>query len=591
MQDPVQEIKSRLAIEDLVTQYVQLKKVGRSFKGLCPFHAEKTPSFIVSPERGLAYCFGCHKGGDIFKFIQEIEGIDFVDALKSLAERTGVELKDYKVEKPVSKDEKSELLRIHDLVTSFYQKQLWDTEPGKKVLGYLHKRGLNDETIRLFRLGYAPDSYDITNTFLLGEGFTKKMVATSGLALAQETTFEKIYDRFRGRLMFPVTNTMGHVVAFGGRALAKDQEPKYLNSPETPIYHKGNILYAFSFSRSSIKGRQEALIVEGYMDALAAYQAGAKNVVASSGTALTTQQLRLLQPFAKTLLFAFDMDSAGQDASKRAYDLTLDFDFQVKVVQLPEGKDIADFTIEHAGILNDILQKAMPYGECFYDNLVKTYGVADIFSKRKILQEFYPFFIQLKSSVEKDFFVRKFANELGLTETQIYDEFSSNKLPKYHPARLHRSLENEKSPHVKKYRADELLLGFMIEFPRISFLFLDKVSENLFEEDLKPIYKAYIAHYNGQGPEMTVVDSGFVTLLDPEFAERAGLLSLYIAEYYGEIAESVVENEMKALIKNLQQTYFRKQTHSVQLKIMEAEKNGDKKMREQFLEQLKSLYL
>ena len=238
MNNAIDEIKAKLSIEELVGQYVQLKKVGRSLKGLCPFHQEKTPSFIVSPDKGIAYCFGCNKGGDVFRFIQEVEGVDFNDALKILAERTGVKLEEYKVEKAVPKGQKELLMEIYEKVAGFYEKKLWDSAEGKKVLEYLHKRGLNDESIKLFRLGFAPDSFDETYTWLLRNGFDKRELVMSGMAMTKETTLEKIYDRFRGRLMFPIFDSLGRVVAFGGRALIKDQEPKYLNSSESAVYHK-----------------------------------------------------------------------------------------------------------------------------------------------------------------------------------------------------------------------------------------------------------------------------------------------------------------------------------------------------------------
>ncbi len=368
-----------------------------------------------------------------------------------------------------------------------------------------------------------------------------------------------------------------------------------MNSPETPIYHKSSTLYAFAFSRQAIREQQQALLVEGYMDALAAYQSGHQNVVASSGTALTEQQLRHLQPYAKTLLFAFDMDRAGQDAARRAYDLTLDFDFQVKMVQLPHGKDIAEFALEHTSELAQILNESRPYGEIFYQQLQKTYGLGDIFAKRKIMQEFYPFFSLLKSSVEKDFYVRKMAQDFELTETQIYDEFKGNKLPKYHPARLHRSLVEKPELQPKKYLGDELLLGFMIEFPRISLLHREQLQEHLFGPDLKPIYNAYFAHYNSQGLETPTSDMpvflASLEVSDQQLAQRAALLSFYVAEYYGEMSEAAIEAEIRVLIKNLQQLYLRKQRQTLQLQLLEAEKNNDKILREQYLQQLRSLPL
>lgn len=590
MNNAIDEIKAKLSIEELVGQYVQLKKVGRSLKGLCPFHQEKTPSFIVSPDKGIAYCFGCNKGGDIFRFIQEVEGVDFNDALKILAERTGVKLEEYKVEKAVPKGQKELLMEIYEKVAGFYEKKLWDSTEGKKVLEYLHKRGLNDESIKLFRLGFAPDSFDETYTWLLRNGFDKRELVMSGMAMTKETTLEKIYDRFRGRLMFPIFDSLGRVVAFGGRALIKDQEPKYLNSSESAVYHKGHLLYGFSHSKQSIKQSGEVVIVEGYMDLIAAFQAGVKNVVATSGTALTVMQLRLLSPLAKTLYLSFDMDLAGREAAKRAYELSRDFEFEVKVTVLPEGKDPAEYAVNKADELKDIIKRSDLYGEYFYSKLVKDYGTESYSAKKKILQEFLSFFVGLKSNVEKDEFVRKLALDLDLKEVQVYDEIRNFRLPLSHPARQHGSLndygQNGGGTEMKKYGAEDLLIGFLIEFSRIGKVYWAQISEEIFSERGKPIYKALTDAYNGGGSGDF---KGVFEFLPYEKQEEVKLLSLFIAEKYGEMSESDVEKEIGRLVLSINKSHLDAKVRQVQKKIAEAERNNDKELRVQLLAELNSL--
>jgi len=573
MVDAVQEIKAKLSIEDVVRQYVQLKKAGRSLKGLCPFHAEKSPSFVVSPERGIAYCFGCHKGGDIFAFVQEIEGVDFVDALKLLAERTGIELQKYETHKNIPKGEKDFLLNVHERVARFYEEQLWNTPDGKKVLEYVFKRGITEETVKKFHVGFAPDSFDTTFSMLLKEGFTKKMLLSSGLALTRETTVDSIYDRFRGRLMFPITDHMGRIVAFGGRALKKDQEPKYLNSPETAIYHKSNVLYGFSFAKPSIKEKKSAILVEGYMDMIAAFQAGLTNVVATSGTAMTVQQLRHLQPFVDTLYLCFDMDNAGQEAARRAFDLTQEFDFTIRVITLPEGKDIAEYAKTHADQLSAVVSGAATYGDYFYGKLFQTYGTEDIMSKRKILQEFYPFLSSLKSSIQKDEYIRRFAHDFHLNENQIYDELKNFKLPTNHPARRYSGLDAPVQHKAAKFSADSLLLGFLIEFPRIANLLRDRLTEEYFSDELKPIYKVFADQYNGQGIQEV---KDFLASLPHDQAEKASLLSLCIHEIYGEVGEEAAEHEMKVLIDKVLKTFVHTRRNEIQQKIEAAEQEGRK---------------
>lgn len=597
MNDSLDEIKSRLSIEDLVSQYVQLKKVGQNFKGLCPFHNEKTPSFIVSPEKGIAYCFGCNRGGDIFKFLQELEGVDFPDALKILAERTGVQLRrDFSQSTGIAgeKNEKEQLLQIHEVAAAFYQDQLWNTQDGAKVLAYLYQRGLRDDTIRLFRLGFAPDDYDMTWKKLINDGFSRKLIVASGLASSNETTVDKIYDRFRRRLMFPVADHLGRIVAFGGRSLKKEQEPKYLNSPETSIYHKSKILYGLFHAKSAIKEQKSAVIVEGYMDMITAYQAKTVNTVAVSGTALTAYQLRLIKPFVKELYLAFDMDLAGQDAAKRAFELTQEFEFEVKIIELPHGKDIAEFVKHNESQLASIIKKANLYGDYLLKYLLNRskaevqHNVAirsqqtsanetiDFLAKRKILVEFSPFLNTLKSSIAKDNYIRRLANDLNLTARQIYDELANLKLPQAHPARLRSNIAenaNISNPIAKKFQAEELFIAFMIEYPRIGMLFKDRIPVDCFSSYAKAIYKLFCDQYNALGD---AVGESFFSVLPYEIAKKASLVSLYISEFYGEIGEEAAEREMRFLLDRIIKNDLSNKRRMLHQQIVDAEKAGQK---------------
>lgn len=588
MHDVITEIKDKLSIEDLVSQYVQLKKAGRSLKGLCPFHSEKTPSFVVSPDRGIAYCFGCHKGGDIFAFLQEVEGVDFKDALRILAERSGVKLEDkvFDRKNTVSSDQKQVLIDLHEKVTVFYENQLWQTDDGAKVLAYLKKRGLTEESIRFFRLGFAPDSYERTYSFLLKEGFTRQHLMQAGLALTQETTVEKIYDRFRGRLMFPILDSLGRVVAFGGRALRKGQDPKYLNSPETPLYHKSRILYGFYQAKQAIKQNQTVMVVEGYMDLIATYQAGIKNVVASSGTAVTQQHLRLLQPFVTTLYLSFDMDLAGQEAAKRTFELTQDFNFITKVVTLPEGKDPADFAQHHGAEFAQLLEQSPPYIDYSFQHLLKVYGIETLSAKKKILEEFFPLFQLLKSSIEKDAYIRKLAAELSIDEVVLYDEIRKMKLPAYHPARKLGALSNP-PPQAKTYRTDEIFIGFLLAYPRLAHFFMDKLEKEFFEEELQPIYNTFVNQYNAQGAGIKAV---LLSDVNEDVQSRAHLLALSIEEKYGESPEEIVIKVMGDVFKSMKKSFLDKKGKELAKKIAEAEKAGNKTLRNNYLEETNRIH-
>lgn len=581
----VQDIKDRLTIEDVVGQYVQLKKVGRSLKGLCPFHAEKTPSFIVSPEKQIAYCFGCNKGGDIFSFVQEVEGTDFAGAIKILADKAGVEIKTF--QNPQYKQQKSQkekFLDLYEQVTEFYEKQLWKTEKGKKVLEYLTNRGISEDSIKLFRLGFSPDSFDETYNYLLQKGYTKKELVQAGLAMSKETTMQKIYDRFRGRLMFPIFDNIGRIVAFGARALSKDQDPKYLNSPETLIYHKSNVLYGLSFAKTAIKQTAKTVIVEGYFDVIASYQAGVKNVVASSGTALTERQLRILKPLSNEIILSFDNDLAGQDAARRAFEIAQNLEMDIKMISVPDGKDPADYVKEHGSDFGKIVDEAESYSEYFYKYLLSTYGTDSLAARKKILNEIIPFFHLLKSSVEKDEYVRKLAHDLDFKEVQVYDEIRNYKLPSDHPAR--KNDDAMVSVSSAKRHPEEILLGLYLEFPRIGSFLINEVSEDYFSDELKPIYKVIHGKYNDDSFR---ADTDVVNEFPHEIKEKAALMSLYINEKYGEITEEEAENEIKALVMLIAKHRYTIGRQQILSQLIEAEKTQNQALRIELLQKLDKL--
>lgn len=308
------------------------------------------------------------------------------------------------------------------------------------------------------------------------------------------------------------------------------------------------------------------------MDLIATFQAGVKNVVATSGTALTPKQLRILKPFAETLIFSFDMDSAGQEAAQRAYELSQDFDYSIRVATMPEGKDAAEYAKDHGADLAGVFDRAVSYGDYLYDKLIRTYGTDGLSSKIKIIREFMPFFSAIRSGIEKDAFIRRLAGDLSLNESQIYDEIKNIKLPSSHPARLNNSLGDEQVK-AKKYSAEELLLGLVIGFPRVAFLLLKKMDDYLFSDAFKPIYIAFRDKYNDQR-----VGSGndVISLIPEDLRANAQVLSLYVSEKYGEMGEEAVEKELSSLLDNLRKRYLHQKKQELQKLIKEAERNGDR---------------
>lgn len=525
MQDAVQEIKNKLAIEDVVASYVQLKKAGRYLKSCCPFHQEKTASFYVSPDKQIAYCFGCNKGGDLFKFIQDIEGMDFKDALAFLADKANVDLKkyDYSFKVSVSKDEKERLKNINEDASNYFVQQLGQTEAGRKVFEYLKNRGLRDESINEFMIGFAPDSYDILFRHLLEKGHLKKDIIESSLCISRDATSEKVLDRFRLRLMFPIHNDRGDLVAFGGRALKKGDEPKYLNSAEYILYYKGSILFNYDKSKKCVKENDLAIVVEGYFDAIMSYQAGVKNVVATSGTAVTEEQIKLLKRQTHNIAFAFDSDSAGQAALERAIKISQKFDLNLFVITIPFGKDCADTVKEQPQLWIEAVQAKQAYLEFFFKKYQAVYDLNTSQGKKDFSDSFLHILNGVNHPVEKDHYVKELSKLVGIPSDMIYEMMKKLKNVAVSRRKMGSQIESNTIVKNKKERLMEYFFGMILAFPEQYFKVyeriksleefqsslkklglvkqfgeIDQKSVDLFYESLNKIsvYKEIVDHYN-----------------------------------------------------------------------------------------------
>src|SRR5271170_2687886 len=360
-------VKHQADIVRVIGEYVRLKKAGQNFMGLCPFHNEKSPSFAVHPVKQIYHCFGCGVGGDVFKFVMEMEKLEFLDAVRVVAEKCGIAVPQRKPRSPEERRETSQrklLLDLHREAAGFFQRQLSRSTEGSVALAYLEDRGLDRATIEGFGLGYAPSGGDALTRLARGK-YPEKLVEASGLVSRDQSG--RLYDRFRRRIMFPIANDSGRVVAFGARAMG-DEQPKYVNSPETPIYTKSAVLYHFDRAKESIRKREFAVMVEGYMDAIAVARAGVPNVVASCGTSLTEMQLRLLGRFTRRVVMNYDPDTAGQTATERSLTLLLEQGFDARVLRLPGGAD-PDLFIRKHGV--DAYVKLLAQAPPFLDHLIE----------------------------------------------------------------------------------------------------------------------------------------------------------------------------------------------------------------------------
>ncbi len=417
MNSPVEEIKSKLNIVDVVGAYVRLQKMGAHFKAPCPFHNEKTPSFMVNEERQIWHCFGCNKGGDAFAFLMEIESIDFREALKILAERTGVELPKYSKDQDAGAKNRS--LEILELATKFYQKQLLDGVGKKSALPYLQDRGLNDEYIKHFRLGFAPDGWRNILDFLISRGYGADEIEKTGLIIRKETGDH--YDRFRSRIMFPIMDILGRVIGYSARVSpgADETQAKYINTPETALYHKSHALYGIQRAKQAMKQQDFALLVEGNMDVVASHQAGITNTIAVSGTALTSEQLVMIKRYTENIKLFFDMDGAGQTAARRSTEIALEKGFTVSIVSILQGKDAADIARENPELLRAAVNQSVPALQYFLDQSLSKHDATVPEGKRKIAHEYLNLVRFVAYDIDRSFWIRKLAEALDVEEITL----------------------------------------------------------------------------------------------------------------------------------------------------------------------------
>jgi DNA primase len=568
MADVVDDIKSRLGIEEVVSQYVQLKKFGRNLKGLCPFHGEKTPSFVVSPEKQICHCFGCNKGGDIFAFIQEIEGVTFVESMQILADRCGIKIDEDKIEKKAAKSEKDIYFKAHDLACEFFEQQLCTTSDGKKVLEYLYRRGLKDETIKEFRIGFAPDKYDELYPTLLNKGIPKDVLIKSGLVSAKNLATEDVYDKYRARLMFPIIDAVGRVCGFGGRALKHDQAPKYLNSPENPVYNKSRVLYGLHHSKKFIKEENKIVLVEGYFDVILPYQAGIRNLVASSGTALSNEQVRMIKRLTTNVVTCFDTDSAGMEATRRAYVLFQNEDIQVKTVMGIDKKDPADYVLEHGDKFKELVDKAGDFISFMIAKVIGENDVTSMTGRRKVVKELLPYY-QGMSPTTRDFCVKELSERLGLNEKHLYEEIESYKLPSDHPMR--QAAENSDTKAVaNKLSTEELIIGLILENPNL-FENANKVLDlGIVTEWTKNVYNDLLQQYNSARENFKNwnFEIGFLS----QDKAKIDVLRLYAEELYNGFSHEALGVEVEKLVDRFKKDRKVKNLNELQISIAEAEK-------------------
>lgn len=461
---PVQKIKERLSIEEVVSSYIKLEKSGANLKARCPFHNEKTPSFFVSPDRGSYYCFGCSAKGDIFTFVEEFEGLDFKGALKMLADKAGVPLDSFN---PKEESEKEKLYRIMEDATLFFENNIRNSVD---VLSYLKNRGLNDDSIKNFRIGFVPEDWRLLYTHLISKGWRELEIEKAGLIKKTEKGY---YDRFRNRIMFPISDSSGRVIAFSGRLFKDDEKSaKYLNSPDTPIFSKSAVLFGLDKAKDSIRKNNFSILVEGQMDLVLSHQAGFKNTVATSGTALADatvgrenviSNLGLVRRLSLNIVLAFDGDKAGFNASLRAGRIALSLGMDVKVANMPGGVDPADL-ISKNGVdaWREAIRNSKHLIEFLFNKVWENSSGDNRKAGREIKEQVLPFVYALDSSIEQTNFLKKISDKTAIPMNSLVEDLKKieqeSKIEK-------REIEEIKKSEAQVFRKDYIerrLLGIIL---------------------------------------------------------------------------------------------------------------------------------
>jgi len=627
--DQKDEIKSRLDLVEVIREYVPLKAVGVNFQARCPFHREKTPSFVVSPERQIWKCFGCGKGGDVFSFVMELEGLNFIEALRQLAPKAGVQLKSYN---PQESSRRNRLLDIMESAAGYYHKLLTESDDAKSALDYLRGRGLADETIEKWKIGYSRDSWDDVLKFLKNKRFSEQEIFLSGLTVKKENA-NFYYDRFRGRIMFPINDYNGNPVAFSARVSpekeATEKMGKYINSPQTPVYDKSRILFGLDKAKQYIRELETAVIVEGQMDAISSHQAGVKNVVASSGTALGPEQVKLIKRYANNFLFAFDSDAAGELATNRGeeatrnlvdeqqkveaedrfgkirkyVDPTLSHDINIKIIKIFDGKDPDECIRNNPELWKQAIKNAVSAMDYYFENTFLNLDLSDIGNKKKAAAKILKAIMNIKNSVEQDSWFKKLADKLEVSEWVLREAIAKQKQKSAFKNTSVRNIQPEKNLQSSISQLEmlsESALALILKFPQHLSHIVNYVKPEMLAGDAEKIfYKKLIIYYNNGAGNTSLFDSEDFKLWlknniedEQELAnleELVNILLLLADKDFYELDINKAKIELNKIINQIKRKYLTKKMLSIESQLSFAEKNNENQEIKKLSEEFKSV--
>ncbi len=597
--DPKEEIKQRLDIAEVIGEYLTLKPAGAgSFKALCPFHQEKTPSLYVSKEKQIWHCFGCDVGGDIFSFVMEIENTDFPEALRILAKKAGVKVPRFSKSES---NERQRLVAINELAAKFYKKILASSSAAANARSYLEARGINKELLDDFEIGYAPDTWDTLTNFLGKRGFSAWEMEQSGL-IQRKKTGPGFIDRFRSRVMIPLRDHHGNTVGFTGRILGRMTEktgPKYMNSPETLIYKKSELLFGLDLAKTAIKENRSVIIVEGNLDVVASHKAGVKNVVASSGTALTEQQVNLLKRYTNNFVFSFDQDAAGFDAAKRGIRLAQVHDCRVEVATLPAeaGKDPDEAVQKNPKLWQNAVSNTVPIMNYYFNQAVKNKDLNKVDDKRAVGRFLIPEIASITDLIEQEHWLQKLSD---LVRVEI--EILRKMILEAKDATPQQNNNGAKQPKkaLKRSRHDQAtlaILGIFISVPELRNEIIENLKSNeISSTELKTLYKELTLAYNSD--RTTSAQKSFFAEFRNKLSNDPGLKHLTgpldEAALSGEctVAETppnMVQGQLKEYLDVITQGHLGNRKKELEMAIRQAEELGDTDAVKKLIEEYNTL--
>lgn len=590
-----QVIKDRLDIVQIIGEYITVKKAGTNWKANCPFHHEKSPSFMVHQDKQIWHCFGCGKGGDVFSFVQEIEGMDFPEVLKLLAKRAGVEIATYKSD--TDNGLRARLLEINSTAAYFFHRMLLDMEVSQAAREYLERRQVKPETTIDWQIGFVPDQWELLTKYLVKKGYALEDMVTAGLTIKREgadvQTGKGYYDRFRGRIMFPISDAHGNIVGFTGRVLVETETSggKYVNTPQSPLYDKSRVLYGINKAKTAIKSKDLAVLVEGQMDVVACHQAGMANVVAASGTALTIEQIKLIKRYTSNIAMAFDADAAGQNAGKRGISIAMEEGMNIRVIQIPVGfaKDADECLKKDAAVWFKAVEGAKGVMDWYFAVTLFGLNRTDPKKKQEAVSILLAEIARVPYAVERDEWVKRLADELSIEVSILRSELKKSNTTIKPIAKLNTPVTTViPIPQSLLDQFGQEFWSLLLKYPQEYGKLHEKLKPGYFEDGaLRSLYETAESFYNKD----TQLDLDALR----HYYHKEGLensidiLLLRPYKNFDEINPAEAGKELQTIVERLKDEWRKRRGKEIARELNLAEKSGDKATLEKLFKELQTL--